>query len=122
MAAVKRKPVARESGAARTATKVKSRAGKRNEALGSDLDDLLKRDGVLNQAQAEAAKRVIAWQVQQIMENRNISKSQLARELETSRVAVDRILDSENTSMTLKSLGAIADLFGKRLEINLVDD
>ena len=122
MAAVKRKSAARESGAAGTSTKVKSRARKRNEALGSDLDDLLKQDGTLNQAQAEAAKRVIAWQVQQIMESRNITKSQLARDLETSRVAVDRILDSENTSMTLKSLGAIADLFGKRLEINLVDD
>ena len=70
---------------------------------------------------AEAAKRVIAWQVQQIIESQNITKAQLARDLETSRGAVDRILDAQNTCMTLKSLGAIADLFGKRLEINLVD-
>ena len=109
MATAKRKP---------TAKKVAARS---NEALGSELDDLLKQDGVLNQAQAEAAKRVIAWQVQQLMETQHISKAQLARNLETSRGAVDRILDSENTSMTLKSLGAIADLFGKRLEIYLID-
>ena len=123
MAIAKRKPAAKKVAVstARSTTKVKARARNSNEALGSELDDLLKQEGVLNQAQAEAAKRVIAWQVQQIMETRHISKAQLARDLETSRGAVDRILDSKNTSMTLKSLGAIADLFGKRLEINLVD-
>ena len=116
MATAKRRPAAKKV-TAKSHAKVK----KSNEAIGSGLDDLLKEDGVLNQAQAEAAKRVIAWQVQRMMENQHISKAQLARDLETSRGAVDRILDSENTSMTLKSLGAIADLFGKRLEINLVD-
>ena len=120
MATAKRKPAAKKL-AARSKAKVKTRAKKPNKAFGSDLDELLKRDGVLNQAQAEAAKRVIAWQVQQIMETQHISKAQLARDLETSRGAVDRILDSGNTSMNLKSLGAIADLFGKRLEINLID-
>ena len=120
MATAKRKPAAKKV-TARSKAKVKVRAAKSNKAIGSELDDLLKQDGVLNQVQAEAAKRVIAWQVQQIMESQNITKAQLARDLETSRGAVDRILDSRNTSMTLKSLGAIADLFGKRLEINLVD-
>jgi antitoxin HicB len=122
MANVKKKPTAKRRPAAKkVVAKSKAKAKKPNEATGSSLDDLLKEDGVLNQAQAEAAKRVIAWQVQKMMETQHISKAQLARELETSRGAVDRILDSENTSMTLKSLGAIADLFGKRLEINLVD-
>jgi len=116
MATAKRRPAAKK-----VAAKSNAKAKKPNEAIGSGLDDLLKEDGVLNQAQAEAAKRVIAWQVQKMMETQHISKAQLARDLETSRGAVDRILDSENTSMTLKSLGAIADLFGKRLEINLVD-
>ena len=120
MATAKRKPAAKKV-AARSNAKVKTRPERSSEALGSELDDLLKQDGVLNQAQAEAAKRGIAWQVQQLMETQHISKAQLARDLETSRGAVDRILDSENTSMTLKSLGAIADLFGKRLEINLID-
>ena len=116
MATAKRRPAAKK-----VAAKSKTKAKKPNEAIGYSLDDLLKEDGVLNQAQAEAAKRVIAWQVQKMMETRHISKAQLARDLETSRGAIDRILDSGNTSMTLKSLGAIADLFGKRLEINLVD-
>jgi antitoxin HicB len=122
MANVKKKPTAKRRPAAKKVTaKSHAKAKKPNKAIGSGLDDLLKEDGVLNQAQAEAAKRVIAWQVQKMMESQHISKAQLARDLETSRGAVDRILDSENTSMTLKSLGAIADLFDKRLEINLVD-
>jgi len=120
MATANRKPAGQEV-VASSKSKMRARTRKSKEALGSELDDLLKQNGVLNQAQAEAAKRVIAWQVQQIMETQHISKAQLARDLETSRGAVDRILDSENTSMTLRSLGAIADLFGKRLEINLID-
>ena len=116
MATAKRRPAAKK-----VTAKLNATAKKPNKSIGSSLDDLLTEDGVLNQAQAEAAKRVIAWQVQKMMETQHISKAQLARDLETSRGAVDRILDSENTSMTLKSLGAIADLLGRRLEINLVD-
>ena len=116
MATANRRPAVKK-----VAAKSNAKAKKSNEAIGSGLDDLLVEDGVLNQAQAEAAKRVIAWQVRKMMDTKHISKAQLARDLETSRGAVDRILDPENTSMTLKSLGAIADLFGKRLEISLVD-
>jgi hypothetical protein len=114
----KKAPVKKKAAAKKAAV---AKARKPNPTMGSGFDEFLAEDGILNQVQAEAAKRVIAWQVQQMMEVQHISKAQLARDLETSRGAVDRILDPENTSMTLKSLGAIADLFGKRLEINLVD-
>lgn len=110
MAAVKRKAPVK-----------KAKAKKPNPAIGGGFDDFLAEEGILNEVSAEAAKRVIAWQLQQAMEAQHISKAELARSLNTSRGAVDRLLDPDNTGLTLKSLGAIADLFGKRLEINLVD-
>jgi antitoxin HicB len=102
-------------------TKALVKAKKPNPAIGGEFDDFLAEEGILNQVSAEAAKRVIAWQLQQAMEIQHISKAELARSLNTSRGAVDRFLDPDNTALTLKSLGAIADFFGKRLEINLVD-
>lgn len=35
--------------------------------VGSSLDDLLESDGTLEQAEAEALKRVFVWQIQQAM-------------------------------------------------------
>ena len=99
----------------------KAKAKKPNPAIGGGFDDFLAEEGILNEVSADAAKRVIAWQLQQAMEVQHISKAELARSLNTSRGAVDRFLDPDNTGLTLKSLGAIADFFGKRLEINLVD-
>jgi antitoxin HicB len=124
MAAVQKKAPAKKAKvkqhtAASRAPKVKAK--KANPAIGGRFDDFLAEDGILNEVSAEAAKRVIAWQLQQVMEVQQISKAELARNLHTSRGALDRILDPENTGLTLKSLGAIADFFGKRLEINLVD-
>jgi antitoxin HicB len=102
-------------------TKAIAKAKKPNPAIGGGFDDFLAEEGILNKVSAEAAKRVIAWQLQQAMEVQHISKAELARSLHTSRGALDRILDPDNTGLTLKSLGAIADFLGKRLEINLVD-
>ena len=105
----------------RKATVKKAKAKKPNPTIGGGFDDFLAEEGILNEVSAEAAKRVIAWQLQQAMEAQQITKAQLARSLRTSRGAVDRILDPANTGLTLKSLGAIADFFGKKLEINFVD-
>ncbi len=126
MAAVQRKaPVKKAKAKAKIkrygAGKRVAKAKKPNPAIGGGFDDFLAEEGILNEVSADAAKRVIAWQLQQAMEVQHISKAELARRLNTSRGAVDRFLDPNNTGLTLKSLGAIADFFGKRLEINLVD-
>jgi antitoxin HicB len=113
--------VERKAPVKKAKAKVKAKAKKPNPAIGSGFDDFLVEEGIFSEASTEAAKRVIAWQLQQAMEVQHISKAELARSLHTSRGALDRILDPENTGMTLKSLAAIADFLGKRLEINLVD-
>ena len=102
----------------KTPAKVASR-GRQNPNVGSSFDNFLAEEGIKAQVQAEALKRVIAWHLQQAIEQQGLKKSHIAKQLNTSRAAVNRMLDPENTSMTLNSLGALADLLGKRLEIRL---
>ena len=64
-----------------------------NKHIGSDFDDFLREDGILDDAEAVATKRVIAFQIAQAMKSAQISQSELARRMNTSRSAVERLLD-----------------------------
>ena len=92
-----------------------------NPHIGSSLDELLEEDGLLAEVSAIAIKRVLAWQVAQSMSSQGISKTQMAEQMKTSRTSLDRLLDPENTSVTLKTLERAAAVLGKRLQIALVD-
>jgi antitoxin HicB len=92
-----------------------------NPGVGSSLDDLLEEDGILSEVSTIALKRVLAWQISQEMENRGLSKSQMAAAMKTSRPSLDRLLDPNNTSVTLKTMDRAAAVLGKRLRIELVD-
>lgn len=92
-----------------------------NPHIGSSLNELLEEDGILAEVSAIAIKRVLAWQVAQAMSNLGLSKSQMAAQMRTSRTSLDRLLDPDNTSITLKTLERAATVLGKRLQIELVD-
>ncbi|MDY0088447.1 MAG: helix-turn-helix transcriptional regulator [Coriobacteriia bacterium] len=87
--------------------------------IGSDFDDFLRNEGVLDEAEAVATKRVIAYQLVQEMERANISQSELARRMKTSRSSVERLLDPANPSVTLVTLERAASAIGKRLKVQL---
>jgi len=87
--------------------------------IGSDFDDFLRGEGVLDEAEAVATKRVIAYQLAQEMERANISQSELARRMNTSRSSVERLLDPANPSVTLVTLERAASAIGKRLKVQL---
>jgi predicted XRE-type DNA-binding protein len=87
--------------------------------IGGDFDDFLRDEGILDDAEAVAAKRVIAFQIAQEMESAHISQSELARRMKTSRSAVERLLDPTNPSVTLGTLERAATAVGKRLKIQL---
>ena len=89
------------------------------EHIGGDFDDFLRDEGILDDAEAVAAKRVIAFQIAQEMEREHITKAELARRMKTSRPAVERLLDPENPSVTLSTLERAATAVGKRLTIQL---
>lgn len=86
---------------------------------GSFLEDFLKEDGNLEAATAIAVKRVIAWQLQQEMEKRKLTKSAMAKKMETSRVQLDRVLNPEDGNVTLETLQRAARAVGKELRLEL---
>jgi len=87
--------------------------------MGSSLDDFLKEEGIFEEAQAQAVKEVVAWQLTEAMKEKKISKNKLASLLKTSRTQVDRILDPKN-DITLGSLQRAAAMVGRRVTIELV--
>ena len=93
---------------------------KQSPHVGSSLDDFLRDEGILEQTRATALKEVIAWQVQQAMRKKKISKVEMARRMNTSRAALDRLLDPGNASVTLQTLSRAAQAIGRDLRIELV--
>ncbi len=86
---------------------------------GTSLEDVLNDDGHLETATAQAVKRVIAWQLQQEMERRKLTKTAMARKMETSRRQLDRVLNPEDGNVTLETLQRAANAVGRSLRLEL---
>ena len=91
--------------------------GKKN--IGSDFDTFLEEEGLLEEATAVAIKRYIAFQLSEKMSEEHLSKAEMARRMKTSRSALDRLLDPENSSVTLQTLQSAAQALGGRIKIEL---
>jgi predicted XRE-type DNA-binding protein len=91
-----------------------------NSHLGSTLDEFLAAEGLLESSQPVAIKRVLSWQITQFMKKQNLSKAAMAARMNTSRSALDRLLDPENESATLNTLQNAARAIGAHLEMKLV--
>ncbi len=92
---------------------------KRNRHVGSRLDDLLAEGGTLEETTAHAVKRVIAWQIQQAMQKKGVSKVTMAKRMHTSRSALDRLLDESDTGLTIDTLSRAAHALGYRIKLEL---
>jgi antitoxin HicB len=87
--------------------------------MGSSVDDFLKEEGIFEEAQAQAVKEVVAWQLAEAMKKKKISKNKMAALLKTSRTQVDRLLSGKD-DITLSSLQRAAAMVGRRVTIELV--
>ena len=87
--------------------------------VGGDFDDFLRDERLKDDAEATAAKRVIAFQIAQEMKRTRVTKSEMAQRMKTSRPAVDRLLDPANRSVTLSTLERAAAAVGKKLRVEL---
>ena len=96
----------------------KKRKGRKSH-MGSGVDDFLKEEGIFEEAQAQAIKEVVAWQLDEAMRKKRISKNRMARLLKTSRTQVDRLLNPKS-DITLSSLQRAAAMVGRRVMIELV--
>ena len=88
---------------------------------GSTFDSLLQEDGILEEVEAVAIKRVLAWQLTEAMRKTETTKLALARELRTSRSQLDRLLDPQNVAVSLDTISRAARVLGKRLIIGIAD-
>ncbi len=87
--------------------------------LGSKFDEFLDEEGLLAESQAIAVKRVIAYRLQELMDRQEITKAELARRMGTSRSSLERLLDPDNTSVTLLTLERAARALGQKIKIEL---
>lgn len=88
--------------------------------LGATFDSFLEEQGIAEETREIAVKRVIAWQLAKIMEERKITKVEMARRLSTSRAQLDRLLDPDNDSVTLGMLTRAAKAVGRTIKLELV--
>ena len=88
-----------------------------NKYAGSNFDEFLAEEGILEEVSTRAQKRLLALQVEDIMADANLTKTEVASRMGTSRSQLDRLLDPENTSVTLESLDRLARAVGKQLRV-----
>ena len=88
--------------------------------VGSSFDDFLEDEGVFEEATELAIRRALAYQLVEFMKARKITKTTLARQMQTSRSQVDCLLDPEHEGVNLGTIYKAARVLGRRLELQLV--
>ena len=91
----------------------------RNKHVGTSFEDFLKEEGLEEEATAHATKRVLAWQVSKAMKEKGISKSEMAKRMQTSRSQLERFLNPDNSKVLLETVQRAASAIGKRVSITL---
>jgi antitoxin HicB len=83
------------------------------------FDDFLTEQGMLDDAEEVAIKRVLAWQIAEAMKQQGLTKKAMAERMHTDRRQLDRLLDPDNPSVTLSTLRRAANAVGRTLRIEL---
>jgi predicted XRE-type DNA-binding protein len=91
-----------------------------NLYVGSSFEDFLKEEDIYDEVTTHAIKRVLAWQIEQAMKAKRITKQEMAARMHTSRSQVDRLLDPKNDKVQLDTMQRAASAIGHKLKIELV--
>jgi len=92
-----------------------------NPHTGSDFDDFLRAEGIFEEVEAGAIKKVVACMIEQAMAESHVTKTEMARRMATSRGQLNRLLDPANPSVTLTTLAKAAKAVGKKMSISFED-
>ena len=95
---------------------------KSNKHIGPNFDDFLQEEGILEEVNVAAIKSIIADNLQQYMKDHTITQTAMAKQLQTSRSGLQRLLDPKNYTVTLLTLNRAASIVGKKFAINLITD
>ena len=88
--------------------------------LGTSLDEFLANEGILEKTEAFAVKRALALQLLTILEKDEITQTELARRMQTSKAAINRLLDPKKPSITLNTLMKVAHALDRSIQISIV--
>ena len=92
----------------------------KNVHLGQSFEDFLNEQGLLEEVDARAIKKVLAWQLTESMKAGSLTKIEMAQRMGTSRAQLDRVLNPDNQSVTLDTLLRAAQAVGRKLRLELV--
>ena len=90
------------------------------KSIGSSFDDFLKEEGIYEQVTAAAIKRVITDQIEEAMAEKRVSRTEMAKRMNTSRPSLQRLLDPKNDSVTLNTLFKAATAIGRHVRVELI--
>ncbi len=88
--------------------------------IGSNFDDFLAGQGILEVCEEQAIKEILADQIRAAMQEKQLSKTAMARRMKTSRQALDRLLDPSNVGVTLSTMQKAASAVGRTLRLELL--
>lgn len=88
--------------------------------IGSNFDDFLAEQGILEVCEEQAIKEILADQIRAAMQEKQLSKTAMARRMKTSRQALDRLLDPSNVGVTLSTMQKAASAVGRTLRLELL--
>jgi len=95
-------------------------SNRKNPQIGPLFEDWLKEEGIHEDVTNASVKRVLAWQLKQAMKKQKLTKSEMARRMDTSRPQLDRLLDPHNEGVTLDTLTKAAAAIGRKVRLELV--
>jgi len=93
----------------------------KNKHIGSSLESLFEELGELGEVQTLASKKILAEQFRRSMELKHVSQKALADRMATSRTVINRLLDPNDTGVTLATMVKASDALGMRLEVHVRD-
>ena len=91
-----------------------------NPHAGSSFSDFLAEEDIKDEVTAVAIKRVLAWQLSEEMKKKNIDKTEMATEMNTSRSQLNRLLDPNKTGVSLETICRAAAAVGRQVRIELI--
>lgn len=92
---------------------------RKSKYLGSNFDVFLEEEGLFGEVEALAIKRILVERLEHAMSKRQLSKTELAKIMHTSRAALNRLLDQNNTSVTLHTIVKAAKCLEQKITISL---
>ena len=94
---------------------------KSNPYIGSDFDGFLHEEGLYADVDAGSAKKLLALQFSQALQENSVTRTELALRMQTSRAVINRLLDPDNLALNLQTVSKAAAALGKKIEIRLVE-